>query len=146
MQVIACDPEVPADDLIWKATNVRRVSQDEVLATADVVTLHIPLQASTRNLMSAAAIAKMKPGSALINTSRGCIVDEVALAAALKEGRLCGAALDVFEHEPLAESPHLKNVPNLILTPHVAGITAEANTRVSTMIAQEVTAFLDRHG
>ncbi|HEX4325732.1 MAG TPA: hydroxyacid dehydrogenase [Burkholderiales bacterium] len=146
MQVIACDPDVLPADPVWKATGVRRVSLDELLATADVVTLHVPLQASTRNLMNANAIAKMKQGSALINTSRGCIVDEIALAAALKEGRLCGAALDVFEHEPLAESPHLKNVPNLILTPHVAGITMEANARVSTMIAQEVTAFLEQHG
>jgi (S)-sulfolactate dehydrogenase len=146
MQVIACDPDVLPADPIWKATGVCRVSLDELLATADVVSLHVPLQASTRNLMNADAIAKMKQGSALINTSRGCIVDEISLATALKEGRLCGAALDVFEHEPLADSPHLKNVPNLILTPHVAGITVEANARVSTMIAQEVTAFLEQHG
>jgi (S)-sulfolactate dehydrogenase len=88
----------------------------------------------------------MKAGAVLINTSRGGIVDEAATVAALKEGRLGGAAFDVFDKEPLPDSPLFKDVPNLLLTPHVAGVTAESNDRVSNMIAREVTAFLEQHG
>ena len=84
----------------------------------------------------------MKSNAVLINSSRGGIVDESALAAALKEGRLGGAALDVFDEEPLKAGSVLERCPNLILTPHIAGVTAESNTRVSSMIAQRVADFL----
>jgi (S)-sulfolactate dehydrogenase len=92
----------------------------------------------TRGLFGAERIAAMKPGAVLINTSRGGIVDEVALAAALRGGHLGGAAIDVFEHEPLPASPHFAGCPNLLLTPHVAGVTAEANERVSSLIADRL--------
>ena len=91
----------------------------------------MPLVESTRGLFDAARIASMKPGAVLINTARGGIVDEVALAAALKSGQLGGAAIDVFGAEPLPAAPHFQGCPNLVLTPHVAGVTAEANERVS---------------
>jgi len=84
----------------------------------------------------------MKPDAVLVNTSRGGIVDEDALAAALRAGRLGGAALDVFQREPLPAGSALANCPNLILTPHIAGVTREANTRVSHLIAQKVTEAL----
>ena len=80
----------------------------------------------------------MKRGAVLINTARGGVVDEAALASALREGHLAGAALDVFESEPLAAGSVLDGVPNLILTPHIAGVTTEANQRVSMMIAEQV--------
>jgi (S)-sulfolactate dehydrogenase len=105
---------------------------------SDVVSLHVPLVDSTRGLFDAARIASMKPGAVLINTARGGIVDELALAAALKSGHLGGAAIDVFETEPLPATPHFHGCPNLLLTPHVSGVTAEANERVSFLIADKV--------
>jgi len=146
MRVIAHDVNVAADAPVWKQTGVGSRGLDALLAEADVVSLHVPLLDSTRKLFNAANIAKMKAGAILINTSRGGIVDEAATVAALKEGRLGGAAFDVFDKEPLPDSPLFKDVPNLLLTPHVAGVTAESNDRVSNMIAREVTAFLEQHG
>jgi len=145
MQVIGNDINIPDSDPIWSATGVTAVPLATLLAESDVITLHVPLIASTRNLLSAPNIAKMRAGAVLINTSRGGIVDEAALVAALRDGRLAGAALDVFEREPLAASPLLTDVPNLLLTPHVAGITAESNRRVSDMIADEITKFMQSH-
>jgi (S)-sulfolactate dehydrogenase len=98
----------------------------------------VPLVDSTRGLIDARRIAGMKPGAILINSSRGGIVDEVAVADALRRGALGGAALDVFETEPLPPSPHFADCPNLLLTPHVAGVTLESNERVSFLIADKV--------
>jgi (S)-sulfolactate dehydrogenase len=109
-----------------------------VLQTADVVSLHVPLVDSTRGLLNAARLAAMKRGAILINTARGGIVDELALAEALKSGHLGGAAIDVFGTEPLPAAPHFEGCPHLILTPHIAGLTAEANERVSGLIAERV--------
>jgi (S)-sulfolactate dehydrogenase len=89
----------------------------------------------TRGLLGAARLARMRKGAILVNTARGGIVDEAALAKALHEGHLGGAALDVFEHEPLAAGGPLADAPNLILTPHIAGVTAESNERVSGIVA-----------
>jgi len=146
MKVIAHDVALAADAPVFKQTGVQSRTLDALLAEADVVSLHVPLLDSTRKLFNAANIAKMKPGAVLINTSRGGIVDEAATVAALKEGKLGGAAFDVFEKEPLPDSPLFKDVPNLLLTPHIAGVTAESNDRVSNMIAREVIAFLEQHG
>jgi (S)-sulfolactate dehydrogenase len=146
MRVIAHDINVASDAPVWKQTGVGCRGLDALLAEADVVSLHVPLLDSTRKLFNAANIARMKAGAVLINTSRGGIVDEAATVAALKEGRLGGAAFDVFDKEPLPDSALFKDVPNLLLTPHVAGVTAESNDRVSNMIAREVTAFLEQHG
>jgi (S)-sulfolactate dehydrogenase len=138
MQVIAFDAMLPAGHAAYAAHGVRAVGLDELVASADVVSLHVPLVDSTRGLFGAERIAKMKKGAVLVNTARGGIVDEVAVAAALKSGALGGAALDVFDHEPLPAAPHFADCPNLVLTPHVAGVTAEANERVSFLIADKV--------
>jgi (S)-sulfolactate dehydrogenase len=138
MQVIAFDALLGPNDPSFARHGVGCAPLDQVLQTADVVSLHVPLLDSTRGLLNAARIATMKPGAVLINTARGGIVDEAALGAALKAGQLGGAAIDVFEIEPLPRSPHFVDCPNLILTPHVAGVTFEANERVSFFIAQKV--------
>ncbi|WGH79914.1 hydroxyacid dehydrogenase [Jannaschia ovalis] len=115
---------------------------EEVLREADVLTLHVPLTGETRGMMDARAIAAMKPGAVLVNAARGGILDEAALADALRSGHLAGAALDTFETEPLGPDHPFADVPNLILTPHVGGVTAEANARVSEMTARRVAAHL----
>ena len=142
MQVIAHDPIVADDDAAWREHDVGNRSLEALLAEADVVSLHVPLIAQTRGLLNASRIALMKRGAVLINSARGGIVEEKAVIAALRAGALGGAALDVFEHEPLAASADWADVPNLILTPHVAGVTVEANARVSDMIAKRVAASL----
>jgi (S)-sulfolactate dehydrogenase len=114
------------------------VALDELVARSDVVSLHVPLADGTRGLFDAARIAAMKRGAVLINTARGGIVDEAALAAALRSGALGGAALDVFEREPLPHAPHFENCPNLLLTPHIAGVTVESSERIGFLIADEV--------
>jgi (S)-sulfolactate dehydrogenase len=138
MAVIAFDPAMTPDNAAYAQLGVAPVTLDELLAKADVVSLHVPLVESTRDMFDAARIAKMKKGAILVNTARGGIVDERAVAAALRNGHLDGAALDVFGEEPLPASPHFENCPNLILTPHVAGVTAESNERVSSVIAAKV--------
>lgn len=144
MHVLAYDPMQPADAACWAATGARRVSIDEALRAADVLTLHVPLVDSTRNLLGASQLAAMKQHAVIINTSRGGIVDETALAVALRERRIGGAALDVFNDEPLAAGSPLAAAPNLILTPHIAGLTVQSNERVSSLVATRVAqALLD---
>jgi (S)-sulfolactate dehydrogenase len=146
MQIVASDPYLEATHPAWMTA--RNVSLDGLLEIADVVSLHTPLTDKTRNLINAGALAKMRPQAILINAARGGIVDEAALAAALKEGRLAGAALDVFAMEPLtAEAGEkFKGIANLVLTPHIAGVTEESNIRVSHLIARKVLEHLDRAG
>jgi (S)-sulfolactate dehydrogenase len=138
MTVIAHDAVVAPGDPCYERLGVRPVGLDELVSGADVVSLHLPLVASTRGLFDAPRIATMKRGAVLVNTARGGIVDEAAVAAALRSGALGGAALDVFDAEPLPAAPHFADCPNLILTPHLAGVTAEANERVSFLIAERV--------
>ena len=138
IDVLAFDAMMDAGHPAFGDFGARRVGLDDLVALADVISLHVPLLDSTRGLFGAERIAAMKPGAVLINTSRGGIVDEVALAAALRSGHLGGAAIDVFEREPLPASPHFEGCPNLLLTPHVAGVTAEANERVSFLIADKL--------
>ncbi|MFO1329239.1 MAG: hydroxyacid dehydrogenase [Rubrivivax sp.] len=138
MQVAAFDAMLDDDHPAFAEAGARCAGLDEVITMSDVVSLHVPLVDSTRGLFSAARIASMKKGAVLINTARGGIVDEVALAAALKGGHLGGAAIDVFGTEPLPAAPHFDGCPNLVLTPHIAGVTAEANERVSFLIADRV--------
>jgi (S)-sulfolactate dehydrogenase len=138
MRVIAHDPVLPNDHSGWSETATERVSLDALFARSDAITLHVPLTEATCGLVSAARLAGVKPGAVLVNTSRGGVVEEAALAEALRAGRLAGAALDVFEQEPLPAGSALAGCPNLLLTPHIAGLTAESNIRVSTLIAERV--------
>lgn len=138
MKVAAYDPYLPADDPAWGLA--QSLDFSSLLSTSDVISLHVPLTDKTRYLISADALAQMKPGALLINAARGGVVDERALVEALKRKHLAGAALDVFENEPLspADGNLFKEVPNLILTPHIAGITAESNVRTSRLTARNV--------
>lgn len=138
MEVIAFDAMMDRDHPAFADGQVACAGLEQVIQTADVISLHVPLVDATRGLFDAARIASMKPGAVLINTARGGIVDEVALAAALKSGHLGGAAVDVFGTEPLPASAHFEGCPNLVLTPHIAGVSAESNERVSFLIADRV--------
>ena len=145
VSVTAYDPFLSVDDPAWAIAEAR--SFDTLIANSDVISAHVPLTQETHHLLDTAAIAKMKKGAIVINAARGGVVDEEALANALKESQLGGAALDVFETEPVtAESgSHLANVPNLILTPHIAGLTDEANLRTSELTAANVRRVLEEN-
>ena len=136
VDVAAYDPVLAPDDPAWSSQGVRRFGNlVAMLAECDVVTLHVPLTGATRHLIGAAEIAVMKPGACIVNTARGGVLDEAALALALSSGRLGAAALDVFEDEPLPAHSRLAGIPNLYLTPHVAGLTEEANARTGELVA-----------
>jgi len=144
MNVIAHDPFVSADDDCWK--EITRIDElFALLRKADIVSLHVPLDDSTRHLLDDSAIAQMKKGAILVNASRGGVLDENALVAAMKSGRLRGAALDVFENEPLTASSAAKfaELPNLVLTPHIGGVTIESNQRVSQVTMDNVRRVLE---
>ncbi len=111
---------------------------DALLARADIVSLHCPLTDATRGLIGAHELARMKPGALLVNTARGAVVDEAALVEALRSGRLGGAGLDTFETEPITAHNPLCTLDNVILTPHVAGVTRNAALRVATMTVRNV--------
>jgi glyoxylate reductase len=117
----------------------------ELLATSDIVSLHCPLTAETHHLIDADALAAMKPGSFLVNTARGPIVDETALARALADGTIAGAALDVYEHEPEVH-PALRNLDNVVLAPHLGSATAETRTRMAELAVANVRAVLTGAG
>jgi (S)-sulfolactate dehydrogenase len=138
MAVCATDPFVREGDPAWEG--VERQDIDGVLRGADVVSLHVPLVESTHHMINTVSLAQMKPGAILVNAARGGVVDEAALVEALNSGHIGGAALDVFEVEPLTAgiAAKFKEHPNLILTPHIAGVTEESNVRVSNMIANLV--------
>ncbi|GGF09528.1 hypothetical protein GCM10011611_13780 [Aliidongia dinghuensis] len=137
MEVVGTDrPDI--DPAPLAAAGIRAVDRAILLATSDVVSLHAPSTPETYHLIDAAALGAMKPGAVLINSARGGMVDETALVAALRSGRLAAAVLDVFEDEPLKAGSELEGVPNLWLTPHVSGVTVEANARVSTVTVANV--------
>jgi D-3-phosphoglycerate dehydrogenase len=140
MTLVGSDPYVTAEQAALRG--VELVSFDEVLERSDAVTVHVPLTRSTTALLDAKAIARMKPGAFVLNVARGGIVDEAALAAALREGRLGGAGIDVFEAEPPTGSP-LLDAPNTVLTPHLGASTAEAQVAVAEEIAEQVLDVLE---
>lgn len=142
MTVVGYDPQQPATAPCWRSTGARGMALDEALVMADVLTLHVPLTDATRNLLDSERIGRLKRGAIVINTARGGTLDERALASALREHRLAGAALDVFADEPLRRGSPLADAPNLILTPHIAGLTRQANERVSSLVAERVAAAL----
>lgn len=142
MNVIGYDPALPPSSPVWAANHTAPRPLGEVLSHSDVVSLHVPLTRETRGLIDARRLAQMKPDAILVNTARGGVVEEAAVAGALRGGRLGGAALDVFDREPLAAGSPLADCPRLLLTPHIAGITRESNERVSSLIADKVAAAL----
>nr|WP_042674426.1 NAD(P)-dependent oxidoreductase [Methylobacterium sp. B34] len=148
MAIAAHDPFVAAGDPAWNPATgpVQSQALDALIAQSDVLSLHVPLTDQTRGLIDAAALARMPKGAILINAARGGVVDEAAVAQALRSGHLGGAALDVFDREPLdaAAGAVFADVPNLILTPHIAGVTQESNVRVSAVTAQAVRRHLTR--
>jgi D-3-phosphoglycerate dehydrogenase len=139
MKVVAYDPFLSEERAA--KLGVTKVELDELLARADFITLHVPLTDKTRNILSAENIAKCKPGVRIINCARGGLVDEVALAEALKSGHVAGAGLDVFEVEPAKESP-LFGLPNVVVTPHLGASTTEAQENVALQVAEQMSDYL----
>jgi D-3-phosphoglycerate dehydrogenase / 2-oxoglutarate reductase len=140
LQVIAHDPYV--DSKVFAAFGVEGVSFEDLLASADVISLHAPLSAATRGLLDAAAFARMKPGVAIVNTARGPLIDEQALVAGLDGGQVGSAALDVVTSEPLAKDSPLLGRDNVILTPHTAFYSVEALDELQTKCAADVARVL----
>ncbi len=136
MDVIAYDPFLAPDRAARMDVELLQ-SVEAVLTRADFVTVHLPRTPETANLLDADMLALMRPEARLINVARGGIIDESALADALREGRIAGAALDVFAHEPLAGSP-LFGLPNVVLTPHLGASTSEAQDKAGTQVAEFV--------
>ena len=138
MKVIAYDAVMPDDAPAWRGA--RRVGLAELIREADVITLHCPLLPQTRDMLGAAEFAQMKRGAILVNSARGGIVNEAACAAALKSGSLGGAALDTLNTEPIDEATCalFSGVKNLILTPHIAGVTQESNRRIAEVAVANV--------
>jgi D-3-phosphoglycerate dehydrogenase len=139
MKVLAYDPFLSEERA--KSLGVEKLELDEMLTKADYISLHTPLTDDTRNIIDAAAMAKMKPGARLINCARGGLVDEVALRAALDSGQLAGAAMDVFIEEPAKENV-LFGAPNLVATPHLGASTSEAQEKVAVQIAEQISDYL----
>ena len=139
MKVIAFDPFLSEERA--EKIGVTKVGLHELLGRSDFITLHVPLTDKTRNILSADAIERLKPGVRIVNCARGGLVDEDALAAALKSGRVAGAAFDVFAVEPAIESP-LFNLPNVVATPHLGAATTEAQENVALQIAEQMSDFL----
>lgn len=135
MQVLAYDPYFPDETL--RSAGIEPAGFESLLETSDFVSLHIPLTPETRHLINHQAISRMKPGARLLCTARGGLIDETALLEALDDGRLAGAALDVFEREPPGASPLVRH-PRLLATPHLGAQTQEAQARVATEIVREV--------
>jgi D-3-phosphoglycerate dehydrogenase len=130
-----CDPYLPAGTKLPQ--DVQLLEMDEALRTADILSLHLPVTQATRHLMNAGAFSKMKPTSLLVNTARGELVDTVELAAALNRAQIAGAALDVFEREPLEGQHPLRKCANLLLTSHVAWYSELSRPQLQRMAADE---------
>ncbi len=139
MKVVAYDPFLSEERAA--KIGVEKVELDELLARADFITLHVPLTDKTRGILNADAIAKMKPGVRVINCARGGLVDEAALAAAIKSGHVAGAAFDVFETEPATDSP-LFGIANVVCTPHLGASTSEAQENVAVQVAEQMSDYL----
>ena len=121
---------------------VRKATVEEVLKEADYISLHVPLNDSTRGMMNKERLAMLKPSAILVNTSRGPVIDEAALVEVLKENKIAGAGLDVFEHEP-ALAPGLAQLPNVVLTPHIASATWETRNEMAKIAAENIIAAVD---
>ena len=144
MRVMVHDPLLPAGTIRGAGYEAVKDLRDG-LAAADIVSLHLPASDATRGMVDSAFLAAMKPGAVLINTARGTLVDEVALEAALRSGQLAGAGLDVLRVEPMIPPVPLLELPNLVITPHVAASTAESLQRMAWDAAGNVLDFLAGH-
>ena len=142
LQCVAYDPMLSGEAVELGGFSVPLLKLSELLARSHAVSLHLPYLPETKNLFDATTLDLMKEGACLVNTARGGIVDELALAERLRSGRIGGAAIDVFAAEPAKDLSHFSGIENLILTPHIAGVTHESNERVSQMIADEVNLYL----
>ena len=140
MEIVYAGRRRAAED-VEAELSARFLPLDELLTTADVVTLHCPLSAETRHLIDATALARMQPSSHLVNTTRGPVVDEAALAEALRAGAIAGAGLDVFEREPEVH-PDLLELENVVLIPHLGSATIETRTAMGVLAAENVLAVL----
>jgi D-3-phosphoglycerate dehydrogenase len=140
MEVIAYDPAYTSEQLASRGIRLR--SFDEVIESADILTLHVPLEEKTFHLLDEKAVSRMKRGAYLLNLARGPVVDEKAVEQALRDGRLAGAAFDVREQEPHAAIDSLRELPNVIVTPHIGGSTDEALSRIAQACADEIGRFL----
>jgi glyoxylate reductase len=140
MQIVYSAPR-RAEAPVEEELGARHLPLEELLALADVVTLHAPLKAQTRHLIDAAALARMKPTAYLVNTARGAVVDEAALVEALRDGRIAGAGLDVYEREPHVE-PGLLGLDNVLLVPHVGSATTETRIAMAELAAANALAVL----
>ncbi len=141
MRVVAFDPFLTPERA--KDMGVEKVELDELLARADFITLHTPMTAQTKNILSAENLAKTKKGVRIVNCARGGLVDEVALRAALDSGHVAGAAFDVFSVEPATENP-LFGHPNVVCTPHLGASTTEAQENVALQVAEQMSDYLMR--
>jgi glyoxylate reductase len=130
---------------VESALEARFLPQNDLLAQSDVISLHCPLTEQTRHLIDERALERMKPSAVLVNTSRGPVVDEQALARAVREGRIAGAALDVFEHEPEVE-PALLDLDNVVVVPHLGSATTETRTAMAELAARNVVGVLSGNG
>ena len=139
MRVIAFDPFLSPERAL--AIGVEKVELDELLARADIITLHTPLTEKTRNILSAESLARTKPGVRIVNCARGGLVDEAALRAALDSGHVAGAAFDVFTTEPATENP-LFGHPRVVCTPHLGAATSEAQENVALQVAEQMSDYL----
>ncbi|MGQ9917042.1 MAG: 2-hydroxyacid dehydrogenase [Bryobacteraceae bacterium] len=140
MRILYCD-ERPAPPELERELDARRVPKEELLRDSDFVSLHVPLTPATRHLIGAAELALMKPTAVLINTARGPVVDEAALADALEKRTIWAAGLDVFEQEPTVH-PKLLGLPNVVLAPHIASASFATRRRMSLMAAENAIAAL----
>ncbi|WP_424937078.1 MULTISPECIES: C-terminal binding protein [Bacteria] len=139
-RVLVADPYAPEDAV--RAAGCEPVALAAAIAAADILTLHVPLTDATHHLLDAAALATMKEGAVIVNTCRGPLIDEAALVAALHEGRIGAAALDVFEAEPLPADSALREAPNVLLSPHAAWYSAEALQDLPVHAAENLVRFL----
>ena len=140
MRVLYCD-ELPAADEITHELGLERVSKEELLAESDFVSLHVPLLPETRHLIGAAELRRMKPTAILMNTARGAVVDEAAVAEALRDGTIAYAGLDVFENEPEVRAG-LLNLKNVVLAPHIASASVDTRRKMSMMAAENAISAL----
>jgi len=141
MNIVYVDPLVASTDVADRL-QARRVELDELLRSSDYITVHTPLSAATRNLIDADRLALLKPTAFIINTARGAVIDQDALADALEAHRIAGAGVDVFDPEPPTAALRLLRAPNVVLSPHVGGVTRETLVRIAMAAASNVNEYL----